>query len=48
MKPISLKVYFWSYDQKYHTFSYYFLYISAAAAMANISNWQNGYNPFCD
>ena len=25
-----IKEYFWSYDQKYYKFSYYFLYISAA------------------
>ena len=41
MIPHSLhsKNYFWSYDQKYHKFSYYFLYISAAS-IANISIWQ--------
>ena len=32
---LHIKVYIWSYDQKYHKFSYYFLYISAAS-IANI------------
>ena len=38
-RSLHIKNYFWSYDQKYQKFSYYFLYISAAS-IANISIWQ--------
>ena len=39
-KSLYIKVYFWSYDQKYIEISYYSLYFSAAS-IANISNSQN-------
>ena len=38
-RSLHIKDYFWSYDQKYQKFSYYFLYISAAS-IANISIWR--------
>ena len=38
-RSLHIKNNFWSYDQKYQKFSYYFLYISAAS-IANISIWQ--------
>ena len=49
MIPFSLykKEYFWSYDQKYYKFSYYFLYISAAYTCISQID-QNGVNPFCN
>ena len=50
MIPSSLyiKVYIGSYDQKYHKFSYYFLYISQQLKSQISKIDQNGYNPFCD
>ena len=46
-RSLHIKDYFWSYDQKYQKFSYYFLYISAAS-IANISIWRNGLISFCE
>ena len=50
MIPFSLyiKVYFWSYDQKYCKFSYYFLYIFQQLKSQISQIGQDGFNPFCD